>query len=134
VVRASCSTWGFRWRRSGRRLRMESSGEEVLSGPDYALLVADIRAHGLLEPILVDAEGRILDGRNRYRACLESGVEVRFVEWHGQQDPAELTLSLNLRRRHLDESQRALLGARLVRLLEAAARKRRGERTGPERS
>jgi ParB-like chromosome segregation protein Spo0J len=97
----------------------------LLRGEAFQELVADIARNGLLEPILVDAQGRILDGRNRYRACLRAGVEPRFVEWQGQGSQAELALSRNLHRRHLDESQRALVAARLSRLLEAEAAERK---------
>ena len=101
----------------------------LLRGEAFRELVADIKKRGLLEPILVDAEGRILDGRNRYRACLEARVEPRFVDWQGEGSPVELALSRNLRRRHLDESQRALVGARLATHLEAEALKRKGLRS-----
>ena len=90
----------------------------LMRGAAFDELVADIQKNGLLEPILLDAEGRILDGRNRYRACLAAGVEPRFVEWQGEGELAELALSLNLRRRHLDESQRTLVAARLAKLME----------------
>ena len=66
------------------------------------------------------AEGRILDGRNRYRACLEAGIEPRFVQQTGEASLPELVLSRNLHRRHLNESQRALVAARLARLLTAS--------------
>ncbi len=91
----------------------------LLQGGAFQKLVADIRRNGLLEPILVDAQRRIIDGRNRYLACLESGVEPRFTEWQGQGLLPELALSLNLHRRHLNESQRALVAARLAKLWTA---------------
>ncbi len=81
------------------------------------------------EPILIDAEGRIVDGRNRYRACLAAEVDPRFVEWQGEGKLEEVALSLNLHRRHLNESQRAMVGARLAKLQEAEAGQRRGART-----
>lgn len=102
----------------------------LLVGDERDALIADIRAHGLRDPITLHPDGRILDGRNRYDACLETGTPVRFEHWDGEAgDEVAWVLSKNLRRRHLDESQRALVASRL-RIVEAAlAAQRRGTRT-----
>jgi ParB-like chromosome segregation protein Spo0J len=52
----------------------------LLEGEQFAALVDDIREHGLREPI-VTIDGLILNGRNRYRACLAAGVEPLVTPW-----------------------------------------------------
>jgi N6-adenosine-specific RNA methylase IME4 len=74
----------------------------------------DIAKHGLREPIWLHNDGRIIDGRNRFQACALAGVEPRFRTFLGSDDKlVAFVVSLNLHRRHLDESQRATVGAKL---------------------
>ena len=80
---------------------------------EFDTLKADIKEHGLKVPI-VTMNGKIVDGRQRLRACRELGIEPTFAELGGKQSAEEAVLSLNLIRRHLTESQRAMIGIRLV--------------------
>jgi hypothetical protein len=86
----------------------------LLDDADLAALAADIKEHGLLEPIWM-LDDKILDGRNRYRACQKAGVEPKFQKWTGG-DPIAFVLSTNLIRRHLNTSQRAMVAASAARL------------------
>lgn len=104
----------------------EIAGMFTLMPPGYELdsLAADIKKHGLREPILL-YEGKIADGRNRYNACKIAKVTPTVEDFDG--DEAELVtllVSRNLHRRHLNESQRAVAAAAIVPRLAAAAKKR----------
>jgi len=52
----------------------------------------------------------ILDGGNRYRACVEAGIEPSFIEFNGESLVA-FVLSANLHRRHLSPGQQAAIVA-----------------------
>lgn len=87
----------------------------MMSDLEFAGLVDDIKANGLREPVWLHRDGRVIDGRNRYRACAELGVEPDTRTYQG--DDAELVafvVSLNLHRRHLNESQRSMVAERIA--------------------
>lgn len=69
-------------------------------------LTNDIRERGLLEPITL-CDGKVLDGRNRYKACLLAGVTPHTRTHDG--DPWSFAWSLNGQRRDLQEMQRGAI-------------------------
>lgn len=79
---------------------------------DRKLLADDIVTFGQRDPIIL-LEGMVLDGRNRQWACEFAQVEPVYEEYTGD-DPLNFVLSKNLHRRHLSESQRALVAASIV--------------------
>lgn len=89
----------------------------LMEPSDLELLATDIKAHGLKGPITL-YEGKILDGRNRFRACKLVEVEPRFYEFKNGADPTEFILTANVFRRHLNESQRAMIAAKLATMRE----------------
>ncbi|SDP92377.1 N6-adenosine-specific RNA methylase IME4 [Phyllobacterium sp. YR620] len=84
----------------------------MIGDTDLQQLADDIAVRGQEEPIVL-YEGRVLDGRNRLRACVLAGVEPLTMEYGGT-DPLGFVLSHNLHRRHLSESQRAIVAANIV--------------------
>ena len=81
---------------------------------DLAALSQDIFAHGLKHPIVL-YDGKVLDGRNRLAACEKVGVAPRFETFTGDDEEAlDHVLSLNMRRRDMTLSQRAMIAADLA--------------------
>lgn len=80
-------------------------------------LADDIRDQGLQVPITLH-EGKILDGRNRYRACELAGAEPRFVVWAGEGSPTAWVISLNAKRRHLTPSQIGCIAVEAIQLFK----------------
>jgi N6-adenosine-specific RNA methylase IME4 len=84
----------------------------MLSDKEIGELADDIVTYGQRHPIVL-LDGKILDGRNRYAACRFADVEPVLTDYDGT-DPLGFVLSLNLHRRHLSESQRAMVAAQIV--------------------
>lgn len=76
----------------------------LMIGAEYDALVSDIAEHGQHEAIWL-YEGKVLDGRNRLRACNQLGLVPEFRQYTGD-DPQAFVVSLNLHRRHLTREQR----------------------------
>lgn len=84
----------------------------MMSGVEYENLKTSIQNNGLNHAIVM-YDDQILDGRNRYQACADLGIAYEWVEYEGD-DPLAFVLDENLHRRHLNESQRAMVAARLA--------------------
>jgi ParB-like chromosome segregation protein Spo0J len=89
-----------------------------MTDEEFEGLVTDMQANGQREPIVLH-EGAVLDGVHRLKACERLGREPLTREWakdHG--DPVAYVISVNLHRRHLSSSQRAMIAERLANLKE----------------
>jgi hypothetical protein len=82
----------------------------LLEGEDFETLKQDIATNGLIEPIWLHPDGRIIDGRNRWRACTDTNTNADFRTYTGDLFTSALisfVFSLNKERRHLTSSQLA---------------------------
>jgi N6-adenosine-specific RNA methylase IME4 len=104
----------------------------LIEGKEFDDLVEDVKANGLRDTIVLH-QGTILDGRNRYRACLAAGLFEEGKEFEARSkilyfrefkyldtDALSYVISKNLRRRQLNESQRAMVAAKLATMRQGA--------------
>lgn len=107
-----------------------SSYLPLLEGEDFEALVEDIKQFGQIE-LAILYEGKILDGRNRYRACKQLGIELKVREWKPSEmigmTPLQFVISENIMRRHLNVAQRSEVGLLLLEEEEKLAKKRSKE-------
>lgn len=83
---------------------------------EFSLLKQGIERDGLLNPIVL-CDGQVLDGRHRYRACTELGVQPTFVQFVGG-NPYDYVREQNVNRRHFASQEQKYLV--LLRLTEAS--------------
>lgn len=94
------------------------------SEDEFKALCKDIHAKGQQEPIKI-CRGRIIDGRNRYKACKKLGLEIKAIEVEIPEERIEeYALSLNLHRRNLNPGQRAVIALKDWDKVEREARNR----------
>lgn len=90
---------------------------------DFNAFAADVKKNGIQEPIIINGQREVLDGRHRLEACKKAGINpvpTRFYEGDEKQI-MDYVISANLKRRHLRESGRAIIAARLQVRLESGA-------------
>ncbi len=87
-----------------------------MSHDEFMALKEDIAEHGLRQPILV-FRNQVIDGRQRLRACKELGIAPQYTSvQQSEKTITEFIVSMNLKRRHLNESQRAMVASSLATL------------------
>ena len=108
-----------------------------IGAKEFEELKADIAAHGIKIPILVNKKkDTILDGRNRIMAAHALGLkdsEVPIEVFNGSdEEVVHEIISRNIMRRHLTDDQRVSIVAKLRTQLakDADARKRTGGKSG----
>ena len=86
-----------------------------LQGQEFLDLVESIKTHGLMEPIVLDKDHKLIDGINRLEACIHAKIEPIFTIYEGD-NIASFIVARNVVRRHLTASQRASFAARLQKI------------------
>ena len=96
----------------------------MMTDAERVALEQDIKDNGLLEPIWL-YDGKIIDGRNRYLACIAAGIKPIFRDYTGSENQLlDFVVSLNLHRRHLSQSQLACLAVDIMPEIEKQSKER----------
>jgi ParB-like chromosome segregation protein Spo0J len=86
-----------------------------LSLDEYEALRESIREKGVIESVVTDEEGNVIDGHHRVKVCKELGIEypTRVIEGLSEEQKQDLSVELNMHRRHLTAEQKRDLGKSL---------------------
>jgi len=97
-----------------------------VSETEYNSLKESIKSNGLWMPIITNKHGVILDGHHRFKACQELGVQMRLAvrEFDSELWERKFVIETNLKRRQLNDFQKAELGVLLLPIEQELAKQR----------
>lgn len=94
----------------------------MMNDIEFEAFKKDIAKNGLREPIYL-FDNKIIDGRNRYKACLETNTKPIFKNYTGDVNGLrDFVISLNINRRHLTKSQLSCLAVENIPYYENKAK------------
>lgn len=85
----------------------------LMADDDLEKLQESIEEHGQQEPVILWKD-QVIDGRNRMIACENLGIEPSEAMIDDGDDPVQYSISANLHRRHLTQSQLAMCAAKVA--------------------
>lgn len=104
---------------SGRELRVHPLAKlmPLMSVAEFERLRKSIAsAKKTLVPVLVTSDDQVVDGRHRLKLCEELGIEPAITILDDTIDPIDALVGANETRRRLNDSQRAVVAARIATL------------------
>ena len=103
-----------------------------LSPDEYQELHDDIKANGVLVPVIEDENGVLIDGHHRQKIAFELGVPcpVEIIEGKSEAEKRGMAFTLNLKRRHLNREQRRALIAESLKQDPQLSNREHARRTG----
>lgn len=103
-----------------------------LSAEEYQELYEDIKANGVLVPIVVDEDEVIIDGHHRAKIAAELGIPCpeEIIAGKSESEKRNIAFTLNLKRRHLNREQRRALIAESLKADPQLSNREHARRTG----
>jgi phage N-6-adenine-methyltransferase len=100
----------------------------TMAADEWSEFLVDIKTNGLLDPILT-WNGKIVDGKHRYRACLETKTQPRFDALPDDWDEWKVAVHCQSkhRRRNLSATQKACVAAEVIEKYGEKANARRSD-------
>jgi len=88
-----------------------------MNAAEQRALQESVAAHGVREPVLIWNDHGVIDGRHRTLAAIavDCNLPVQVWEFDSEDEARALVLARNVTRRHLNESQLAIIAARMTR-------------------
>ena len=97
-----------------------------LSNTEYEALKNSIKEDGLHYPIIINSKGEILDGHHRYKICKDLDIPIKYeIKYFDNLiEEKRFVIDINLKRRQLNDFQKAELAYKLEDVYKEQARLR----------